>query len=125
MRAQQYSPTLRQDHRAQQAEERQTESRVAAEQSLRAGLPILQGSEKQVAWAETLRKNALAAPANTPKVGYVAKTEEELAQIAVARTARATLETKTSAKWYIDNRAGLDTYVRDCVIAASKPLHNN
>ena len=105
-------------YREQKRIEREKESQVAAGQAKNSGLPQLVGSEKQIAWAETLRKNSLGASQNTIRKGYVAETEEKKAQFEVAQNARKKLETETSAKWFIDNRADLDTYVHDCVKAA-------
>jgi len=51
-------------YRKQKVEERAKERQVAAEQARASGLPALVGSEKQVAWAEVIRKNALASPQN-------------------------------------------------------------
>jgi hypothetical protein len=105
-------------YREEKRIEREKENQVAAEQAKEIGLPDLVGSEKQVAWANTIRKNALSATQNTIRKGYIADTDEKKAKIAVAFDARKKLETETSAKWFIDNRADLDTYVRDCVKAA-------
>jgi hypothetical protein len=43
----------------QREAERAAESQQAAEEAAQAGLPVLQGTEKQVAWAETIRAQAL------------------------------------------------------------------
>lgn len=45
-------------YKAKQAKQRAAESQAAAEAAKSAGLPALTGSEKQVAWAETIRAAA-------------------------------------------------------------------
>lgn len=83
---------------------RQEENRKAAEANTAAGLPPLTGSEKQVAWAETIRKQK------------IATLDEELTKreltdrIDVDRFNAAVvgLKNKVDAKWWIDNR---DTHV--------------
>lgn len=45
-------------YKAKQAEHRAAESKAAAEASQSAGMPALTGSEKQVAWAQTIRAAA-------------------------------------------------------------------
>jgi hypothetical protein len=102
-------------YRKQKEEERKIESEVAAEQARENGLPELAGSEKQIAWAETIRKNALTSTRNKIKEGYVAKDAEEAALIKVSQEAKNQLETEKSAKWWIDNRSNVNTYVYDCV----------
>lgn len=67
---------------AERQAERDAENKRAAEAS--ADLPSLEGSEKQVAWAITIRANALA------------KCKVEF-RVAIAKQ-------RMSAKWWIDNR---------------------
>lgn len=98
--------------------ERKAENEVAAEQAKKAGLPELKGSEKQVAWAESIRKSALAAPKNCvlPAEAFEAKNPdaEQRAFYAVVSSARSRLENETSAKWWIDNRDIVDSYCFEC-----------
>ena len=76
---------------------------AAAEAKAARGLADLTGSEKQVAWANTIRENAY-------------KCLDTLAQFANNDQAkammdgwRAKMDTQTEAKWWIDNRYNLPT----------------
>ncbi|MFE0776888.1 hypothetical protein [Streptomyces sp. NPDC058861] len=105
--------------------EREEEHQAAAEAAEREGLPELQGSPKQVAWAETIRHDLLAQmkefvdglpPAQAWHGGERAPDGDEPAtegsvQRAVARTeaeagraALAALREVSAARWFIDNR---------------------
>jgi len=99
--------------------DRKAESEQAAEQSKATGLPALQGSDKQVAWAESVRAEYLAG---------VVKAEQLLAANFGARGAaeaakalpeiRKQAESRTSAHEWIERRdrtAGAD--LRDAVRA--------
>ena len=97
-------------YRKQKEEEKAMASQVAAEQAKAVGLPQLVGSEKQIAWAETIRKDALASTRNTlaPREMVPA---DKLAAYDVLAKARKTLESEVSAKWWIDNRNTVNKYV--------------
>lgn len=116
-------------YRKQKEEERAKASQVAAEQAKSSGLPALVGSEKQIAWAETIRKNALAAAQNNvlSRESFatlpIDKQESSRAVFEVVRTARDCLETETSAKWWIDNRDTVNSYCMSCGEAALKTIN--
>lgn len=93
-------------------EERQKQqaqaSAKAAEEAQEAGLPALQGTEKQVAWAETLRKVAI-----KKVTDLLLRFEERQEQSETKRRKReiqefkdclASFRLRTEAKWWIDNR---------------------
>lgn len=106
---------------------RATENATAAQAN--AGLPALEGSEKQVAWAETIRAKALAEAGNQVPAqrmsfphalialgGRHGVSESDLAARSLAvhdamQAARRHLETCSSAKWWIDNREVLKAHV--------------
>jgi len=86
--------------------DREAANREAKEKAKELGLPELKGTEKQVAWANTLRQQLVEKFETKIKEGFtpsVAKrhgiTEEKL-----RATLQNILSTKTDAKWYIDNR---------------------
>jgi hypothetical protein len=116
-------------YRKQKAEERMKASQVAAEQAKESGLPALVGSGKQIAWAETIRKNALASAQNNvlSREDFAAlpvdKQESGRGVFGVMRTARDRLETETSAKWWIDNRDSVNRYCISCGEAALKTIN--
>lgn len=116
-------------YRKQKNEERAKASQVAAEQAKAGGLPALVGSEKQIAWAETIRKNALASAQNnvlsrdTFAALPVDKQESSRGVFEVMRTARDRLETEPSAKWWIDNRDSVNRYCISCGEAAHKTIN--
>jgi hypothetical protein len=96
-------------------------TKLAAEQATAQGLPKLVGSKKQRAWAETIRKDALIAPWNIIRTDVDAKSHP---QYNIVAEAQKRLETETSAKWWIDNRNSINTYMRDCFYAANKVVQN-
>jgi hypothetical protein len=75
------------------------ENAKAAEAAQEAGMPELKGSEKQVAWAITLRQKALGAIAP-----YISKAQGE-DKIKVEKIIDF-LKTQTDSKFWIDNRGG-------------------
>lgn len=116
-------------YRKQKEEERAKASRVAAEQAKSSGLPELVGSEKQIAWAETIRKNALASAQNNvlSRDAFaslpVDKQEASRGLFEVVRTARDRLEIETSAKWWIDNRNTVNSYCMSCGVNTLKTIN--
>ena len=119
--------------RVEQIKKRAEESTAAAEQAKNNGLPPLVGSDKQIAWAETIRKNALDSESNA--VISTEKYEEEYAKLTAEEqknqatkifesmlSARNRLETETAARWWIDNRDTVNRYVREQGIEASKKI---
>lgn len=86
--------------KARQAEERAAEAAKAAVEAQTSGLPTLTGSEKQIAWAETIRKShhdslmAAAAHAITP--GIKALFDEEIQRYMAETSAHAWIERRTT-----------------------------
>lgn len=105
-------------YRAQKEAERKMENELSAEKAKKAGLPELIGSEKQIAWAETIRKNALMSPKNTicPSEIFESKNpdNEQRAIYSAVSAARSRLENERSAKWWIENRNSVNSYCYDC-----------
>lgn len=100
-------------------ESHRTANEEAAEVNAAAGLPALTGSDKQIAWAESVRAG-LIAKAETQITEWGERMVMTLAtigvspddpRIAVALKARrdvlAQQSQRTSASWWIDNRSGL------------------
>lgn len=83
---------------------RQEENQKAAEANIAAGLPPLTGSEKQVAWAETIRKQKIAT------LDEAIQHREMSARVDKDRffASVESLKNKSEARWWIDNR---DTHV--------------
>lgn len=93
------------------------------------GLPPLTGSEKQIAWAESIRSAAMKSPLNNPILApltadVVRKIKSAYPTITLDRIeegrgvieqamadARNHLETETSARWWIDNRDSAERFV--------------
>ena len=79
---------------------RQEENRKVAEANAGAGLPALTGSDKQIAWAETIRKQKIATIDNLIACNDLSPTiDKERFFIALE-----TIKNNTSARWWIDNR---------------------
>lgn len=104
------------------------QSMASASANANAGLPVLVGSGKQVAWAETIRAKAIGSKHN--EVQNITPTDEHIAQVSEAygspveelhrrfalvqaaqEKARNELLTTTSAKWWIDNRGDIESHV--------------
>ncbi|MBJ7543289.1 hypothetical protein JDN41_06940 [Rhodomicrobium udaipurense] len=108
------------------AEKRAAESAAAAQTAAEAGLPPLVGTPRQVAWAETIRADALTrrendaeevaarcAKAAALSQKFDGATLDDVALLAstardAALAAAGYLRTETSAKWWIDGRSGPD-----------------
>ncbi len=73
---------------------------AAAKAASEAGLPELTGSEKQVAWAETIRMKVIAQAEEA--IARTATTPERKAQVAPLL---AKLTAQTNAGWWIDRRS--------------------
>lgn len=87
-------------YQAELARQREEENREAAEVAKEQGLPSLVGTEKQVAWAETLRQKMLADidELNAREVPKFQRNDPKLL------TAIHAIRSKTEAKWWIDHR---------------------
>ena len=93
---------------ARRQQEREAENAAAAETAGKLGLPALTGTEKQVAWATTIRQqafdNALLASAGRTSSGMTDKGRAFVAGILAKMPAE--------ASWWIDNRAIAGAVVR-------------
>lgn len=99
-------PTCRE---ARLQRERDAENRKAAENAAAAGLPALTGSQKQIAWATTIRDGMIAICNETiADVQQVVESgeasDEDRDDLLVDKLIRRWLLTKTEAAWWIDNR---------------------
>lgn len=83
-------------YKAKLAEERELANKQAAEAAQAQGLPKLEGTEKQVAWAETIRQEVLTAIDD-----YIL--EDEAKDPRVIEIVNH-IKSKTSASWWIDRR---------------------
>lgn len=83
---------------------RQEENQKAAEANIAAGLPPLTGSEKQVAWAETIRKQKIATLDEAIQHREMSDRVDKDRFFAAVES----LKNKSEARWWIDNR---DTHV--------------
>lgn len=89
--------------------ERDEANRKAAENAASAGLPALTGSQKQIAWATTIRDGILAICSETIAdlqlvVESGEASDEYRDDLLVDKLIRSWLLTKTEAAWWIDNR---------------------
>ena len=86
--------------------ERAEESAAAAEAAKDAGLPALTGSEKQIAWAESIRAKQVAELSELDKALATApaKTPDQLDAVRIGREVVADMIARTSAKDWIEGR---------------------
>lgn len=94
---------------AKLAADRAAASAAAAEQAKATGLPALTGSDKQIAWAETIRANAVAQLAKLSAYldtadANPAATEAQRTAIRLGRDAIASALAQTEARAWIDGR---------------------
>lgn len=93
------------------------ESEQAAKEAQELGLPELKGSAKQIAWAESIRKNIL--PLIAPAMDYLHTKQGRVASTPLYSLCpkramdfidqvRAEIEGETSASWWIDHRSYQD-----------------
>lgn len=88
---------------------RECAAKAAAEDAVKAGLPKLSGSEKQVAWALDIRNEMIATLEDEGKQVIARRaekcTDEQVAEVR-ANIAKAIGNVKAvkDAKWFIDNR---------------------
>ncbi len=117
--------------RAKKQAEREAVNQQAAALNHSQQLPSLTGSDKQISWAESIRRAALDAAHNQihgdaeAKLASVPEAQRPryAAVLDAMRAARAKLESEASAKWWIDHRSDvypLESFVRDAGIAADK-----
>jgi hypothetical protein len=84
-------------YKAEQDEKRAAANAKAAAENKETGLPTLTGSEKQIAWAESIRSAA------AKEIGeLVATAKPEMA--AVVNQAAEGILSATESKWWIDHR---------------------
>ncbi len=88
--------------RAQAQAEREEQSRTAAQRNKEQGLPALTGSEKQIAWAESIRAEKQAELERL--VEQAAKSSPTPEQRQQFNDAIAAVLAETAASWWIDNR---------------------
>jgi hypothetical protein len=98
----------------EQRKEQRQKSEQARHQAQQRGLPPLEGSDKQVAWAETVRLNAFGAVDKVLKwmeqVGAQAEEEDPDHWHTMQQGVRKSieyLENQIDAKWWIDHRHGM------------------
>ncbi len=98
-------------YRVKVEEERKKQNEEAAKANQEAGLPALVGTEKQIAWAETIRKEIIEA-IETKVFGRM--DQEKIKQrpdlYENYRKAFEMLKKHTDASWWIDNRNATDFY---------------
>lgn len=113
-------PECYRKHRAaERAEAREAENKVAAENVAALGLPALTGTEKQVAWATSIRQKALDEALATHG-GSLANLNDKGRAVLAAAMAKMS----TDASWWIDHREGaahLATLELECASWAQLP----
>lgn len=78
-----------------------TNSEKAAELAAAAGLPMLEGSEKQRIWAETIRQEMLREFSDENLDDWEPDEEFDMEKY---QAVKREINTSTSAKWFIENR---------------------
>lgn len=100
--------------RAEQSRKRTEENAVSAAANAAAGLSALVGTDKQTAWAETIRQKKLTTLDNELGRGQITDTEPDRSRFLAAVAA---LRNQPQARWWIDNR---DEFVMDLLAAILK-----
>lgn len=99
----------------QRAEEREAENKAAADKAGEFGLPALTGSEKQVAWATTIRQNAL----DSALMESAGRTTAGMNEKGRAFVAGVIAKMSAEAKWWIDHRDDAGHLVREEIECAN------
>lgn len=73
-----------------------------------AGMPMLAGSEKQIRWAEEIRRTAIEKAAEFRRRAL--RRADELTAMQLDRYVGKVLRTEPMARWFIDNRVELQTF---------------
>lgn len=94
---------------AKRAEERAAENEVAAQRAAELSLPALSGSEKQIAWANTIRQKALDEALTMSAGRASAGLNDDGRALVGAVMARMSAE----ARWWIDHREDAAHLVRE------------
>lgn len=100
------------------------ENASAAEENKEAGLPALEGTERQVAWAETIRKQIITA-INTEIEEKESPFKLDLSDTKSQQVFNATIKrifNETQASWWIDNR---DERPRDLVRSLAPKVYES
>ena len=84
-------------------EQRREENAEAAQANVEQGLPKLKGSEKQVAWAESIRAEKLADRETV--AAWIAEKAPDADQRALGEKALKHIVDVASESWWIDNRS--------------------
>lgn len=93
-------------------EKRKSQNQEAAKKNQDAGLPELQGSEKQIAWAESLRKELLETIEASferyqKKLSWTQNVQKVQEKIQQLESMKEEWQKATSAAWIIDNRSAI------------------
>lgn len=88
----------------EQVEKRAAASQQAAETAAAIGLPVLQGTEKQVSWAESIRQGCLAKLAKIEAFAASSIQEGHDDMVVVVNLAFDAIKAQDSAHWWIENR---------------------
>ena len=97
----------------QLAEEREKENKEAAEAAQEMNLPPITGSEKQIAWAETIRQKMLI---TIDDYIYTSVKKEMRNDPSLREAVEHIKNNKTEARWWIDNRYVNEPYKASTLI---------
>ncbi len=103
-------------YQAELKRKREETNREAAEAAKESGLPALTGTEKQVAWAETLRMQMLALIDEAIYTHIKADQRGDIRLLDAVESIKA----KTDARWWIENRQELSA--RDMIALIAKEM---
>lgn len=111
--------------REQQTTDRAARSAQSATANAADGLPALEGSPKQIAWAETIRREALLYTRAIERINpdkLAAATDPETVAFGTEYAqaydeALKRLRAQSSAKWWIENRSNAKYLVQDAILA--------
>ena len=106
-------------YRKQKELERQEANKKAKETNQAAGLPKLEGSEKQVAWAEKIRADILQRLKPSDKAATTPQQEEIKKYIAKEY---AKIKNEASAAWWIENRNRIEADFKSDLLAYAKKI---
>lgn len=91
-------------YKAHKQAERDAANKSAAADNASNGMAALEGTDKQIAWAESIRAKALDKAVSPDVIDAAAKTDEERSVATWYRARHTELTAQGSAKWWIEHQ---------------------
>ncbi|MFD0405570.1 hypothetical protein [Kitasatospora sp. NPDC127116] len=101
--------------RQQRAQTNASENQAATDRARSAGWPVLTGTPKQTAWAESIRADAIDSMSDRLRQGLPGDIADQVLALWTPAALR-----EIRAEWWIDHRAGTVRAVNSCTLTAKE-----